>query len=401
MPRLEPESGKVKWYKSDGAKSVYASLISILIGLAVGMIVIIIVGLAKDNISMKGIWDGIRLVFLGVFSTGRVEGQLTFGFNPINLGNMLFRATPLILTGLSVAVAFKTGLFNIGAAGQYLMGTMGSISVAIWMGTSGCPAGLAWVCAFLTGIVLGALWGAIPGLFKAFLNINEVITCIMTNWIAANLVTWWFDAHDVFKNAGEAGKIGYTIPLKNLGISTPKLGMDVLFPGSQANGGFWIACIIAVLMWVVMTKTTFGYELRACGLNRHAANYAGINVKKNIILSMVIAGALASAAGSLYFLSGNTEFYWSTYMSLPADGFNGIPVALLAVNHPIGVVFTGIFMSMLNVAGIQLKYMTAYNEYIADIIIATIVYLSAFALIFKMILNGRKKKKEAAEGGNK
>lgn len=401
MPRLEPESGKVKWYKSDGAKSVYASLISILIGLAVGMIVIIIVGLAKDNISMKGIWDGIRLVFLGVFSTGRVEGQLTFGFNPINLGNMLFRATPLILTGLSVAVAFKTGLFNIGAAGQYLMGTMGSISVAIWMGTSGCPAGLAWVCAFLTGIVLGALWGAIPGLFKAFLNINEVITCIMTNWIAENLVTWWFDAHDVFKNAGEAGKIGYTIPLKNLGISTPKLGMDVLFPGSQANGGFWIACIIAVLMWVVMTKTTFGYELRACGLNRHAAKYAGINDKKNIILSMVIAGALASAAGSLYFLSGNTEFYWSTYMSLPADGFNGIPVALLAVNHPIGVVFTGIFMSMLNVAGIQLKYMTAYNEYIADIIIATIVYLSAFALIFKMILNGRKKKKEAAEGGNK
>ncbi len=401
MPRLEPESGKVKWYKSDGAKSVYASLISILIGLAVGMIVIIIVGLAKDNISMKGIWDGIRLVFLGVFSTGRVEGQLTFGFNPINLGNMLFRATPLILTGLSVAVAFKTGLFNIGAAGQYLMGTMGSISVAIWMGTSGCPVGLAWVCAFLTGIVLGALWGAIPGLFKAFLNINEVITCIMTNWIAANLVTWWFDAHDVFKNAGEAGKIGYTIPLKNLGISTPKLGMDVLFPGSQANGGFWIACIIAVLMWVVMTKTTFGYELRACGLNRHAAKYAGINDKKNIILSMVIAGALASAAGSLYFLSGNTEFYWSTYMSLPADGFNGIPVALLAVNHPIGVVFTGIFMSMLNVAGIQLKYMTAYNEYIADIIIATIVYLSAFALIFKMILNGRKKKKEAAEGGNK
>ena len=124
MPRLEPESGKVKWYKSDGAKSVYASLISILIGLAVGMIVIIIVGLAKDNISMKGIWDGIRLVFLGVFSTGRVEGQLTFGFNPINLGNMLFRATPLILTGLSVAVAFKTGLFNIGAAGQYVAGTV-------------------------------------------------------------------------------------------------------------------------------------------------------------------------------------------------------------------------------------------------------------------------------------
>ena len=251
------------------------------------------------------------------------------------------------------------------------------------------------------GVVLGALWGAIPGLFKAFLNINEVITCIMTNWIAANLVTWWFDAHDIFKNAAEGGKVGYTIPLKNVDVLTPKLGMDTLFPGSQANGGFWIACLIAVLMWVVMTKTTFGYELRACGLNRHAAKYAGINDKKNIILSMVIAGALASAGGCLYFLSGNTEFYWSTYMSLPTDGFNGIPVALLATNHTVGVIFTGIFMSMLNVAGIQLKYLTAYNEYIADIIIATIVYLSAFAMFFKMLLNGRRKRKENAEGGTK
>ena len=173
--------------------------------------------------------------------------------------------------------------------------------------------------------------------------------------------------------------------------------MDVLFPGSQANGGFWIACIIAVLMWVVMTKTTFGYELRACGFNRHAAKYAGINDKKNIILSMVIAGALASAAGSLYFLSGNTEFYWSTYMSLPADGFNGIPVALLAVNHPIGVVFTGIFMSMLNVAGIQLKYMTAYNEYIADIISGIILFCilgSEFFINYKLLFRHKSENKE-------
>lgn len=397
MPRIEPETGKLKWYKSDGAKSVYASLISILIGLAVGTLVIIIVGLLKSNISPKGIWDGVRLVFLGVFSTGRTDGQLTFGFNAVNLGNMLFRATPLIMTGLSVAVAFKTGLFNIGAPGQYLMGTMGTLTVGLWLGWSGCPSWIAWICAFLTGIVLGALWGAIPGLFKALLNINEVITCIMTNWIAANLVTWWFDVHDEFKNSAEGGKVGYIIPLKNVDVVTPKMGMDILFPESQANGGFWIACLIAAAMWVVMTKTTFGYELRACGLNRHAAKYAGINDKRNIVLSMVIAGALASAGGCLYFLSGNTEFYWSTYMSLPADGFNGIPVALLAANHPIGVIFTGIFMSMLNVAGLQIKYLTAYNEYIANIIIATIVYLSAFAMFFKMLLNGRRKKAKAVQ----
>lgn len=143
MLRLEGENGKVKWHQSDGARSVYASLISILIGMAVGTIVIILVGLLKDEISIRGIWDGIRLTFLGVFSTGRDGGNLSFGFNPVNMGNMLFRATPLVMTGLSVAVAFKTGLFNIGAAGQYLMGTMGSITVGLWLGWTGCPSWLA------------------------------------------------------------------------------------------------------------------------------------------------------------------------------------------------------------------------------------------------------------------
>ena len=396
MQRLDSKTGKAKWYRKDGVTTVISSILSILIGLAVGTVIIIAVGLSKDTISTNGIIDGIKLVFLGVFSTGRDAGVLTFGFNPVNFGNMLFRATPLIMTGLSVAIAFKTGLFNIGAAGQYLMGTMGTLSVGLTLAWKGCPAWLVWIVALLVGMLLGGLWGAIPGLFKAYLNINEVITCIMTNWIAANLVTWWFEAHDVFKNSAEGGKVGYIIPLKNVGVSTPKWGMDVLFPGSQANGGFWVACIIAVVMWVIMSKTTLGYELKACGSNRHAAKYAGINDKKNIVLSMVIAGALASAGGCLYYLSGNTEFFWSTYMTLPADGFNGIPVALLAANHPIGVIFAGIFMSMLNVAGLQLKYLTAYNEYIADIIIATIVYLSAFAMFFKLIIKGKQKN----DGGN-
>ena len=397
MPRLEPGTGKTKWYRSDGAVAVYSALISILIGMAVGAIIVVVVGLLKSNISPAGIWEGIRLVFLGVFSTGRSGSALSFGFNGVNLGNMLFRATPLIMTGLSVAVAFKTGLFNIGAAGQFLMGTMGTLSVGLWMGWAGVHPFIAWICAFLTGVILGGLWGAIPGLFKAFLNINEVITCIMTNWIAANLVTWWFDSHEIFKNSAECGKVGYIIPLKNVGVVTPKMLMDVLFKGSQANGGFWIAIIIAIAMWIMMTKTTFGHELRACGSNRHAAKYAGINDKKNIILSMAIAGCLAAAGASLYYLSGNTEFYWSTYQKLPAEGFNGIPVALLAANHPIGVIFSGIFMSMLNISGIQLKYLTAYNEYISDIIIAVIVYLSAFSMLFKTVLS---KKLRKGTGGN-
>lgn len=397
MLRVDPDTGKQKWYDTDGAKSVFSAIISILIGMLVGTLLIIFVGMSKDEISNKGIWEGIRLVFLGVFSTGREGSALSFGYNPVNLGNMLFRATPLVMTGLSVAVAFKTGLFNIGAPGQYLMGTAGTLTVGLVLGSSGCPVFIAWLAAFLVGVLLGALWGAIPGLFKAFLNINEVITCIMTNWIAANLVTWWFDAHEIFKNTEEGGKIGYIIPLKNVGVVTPKMGMDVLFPGSQANGGFWIACLLAVAMYIMLTKTTFGYELRACGANRHAAKYAGINDKKNIVLSMMIAGGLAAAGASLYYLAGNTEFFWSTYQSLPAEGFNGIPVALLASNNPIAAVFTGVFMSMLNIAGTQLKSLTAYNEYISDIIIAIIVYLSAFSMLIKQLLNGRNKKKGGKE----
>ena len=300
MLRVDPKTGGQKWYASDSAKSVISALISILIGMAAGAILILIVGLTRDEITADGIWDGVRLVFLGILSTGREAGELSFGFNPVNMGNMLFRATPLIMTGLSVAVAFKTGLFNIGAPGQYLMGIAGTLSVGLTLGNTGCPVLLAWLAALVTGMLLGALWGAIPGLFKAYLNINEVITCIMTNWMAANLVTWWFDSHEIFKNSMEGGKIGYIIPLKNVGVVTPKMGMDILFPGSQANGGFWIACLLAVAMYIMMTRTTFGYELRACGSNRHAANYAGINDKKNIILSMMIAGGLAAAGASLY-----------------------------------------------------------------------------------------------------
>lgn len=397
MLRLDPATGQTKWYRSEGAKSIFSAVISILIGLFVGALIVVLVGALSENIKPKDIMDGFKLVLFGVFSTGKTGSTLTFGFNPVNVGNMLFRATPLIMTGLSVAVAFKTGLFNIGAPGQYLMGTMGTLSVGLWLGWAGCSPWLAWIAAFVVGVVLGSLWGAIPGLFKAFLNINEVITCIMTNWIAASLVTWWFDNHEEFKNAAEGGKVAYIIPLKNVGIQTPKWGFGFFCPGSQANGGFWIAVIIAFAMWVMMSKTTFGYELKACGANKNAAKYAGINGRRNQVLSMVIAGALASAGAALYYLSGNTEFYWSTYMSLPAVGFNGIPVALLASNHPIGVIFAGIFMSMLNIAGLQLKNLTPYNEYISDVIVAVIVYLSAFALFFRQFLGGRSRDEKKAK----
>ena len=395
-------------YEKDGVQKLLASLLSILIGLTVGAVVIAIVGLTKQTIGIKGMWDGIRIIYAGILSTGREAGKLTWGFNPQNLGNMLFRATPLILTGLSVAIANKTGLFNIGAAGQYLMGTMATLMIALSIPAGTLPGWIVWLLAFLGGMIAGGLWGAIPGALKALLNINEVLACIMTNWLAANVVTWAFDMSN-FKNMVEGTKTGYVYKttygltlvdgnwtyVDGNGIATSKMGLDLLFPGSQVNGGILIAIVIAVLVYILLNKTTLGYELKACGSNRHAARYAGINDKRNIVLSMAIAGALAGAGASLYWLSGNTEFYWTTYQALPAAGFNGIPVALLAVNNPIGVVFTGIFMAMLNIVGQTLTGLTAYNEYITDVIISVIVYLSAFSLVIRLWLTGRKKKAAA------
>ena len=402
--------------KKDGARTVMASLLSIVIGMLAGSVIIAAVGLTNESLGAKSVWDGIRLVFMGMFATGRdAAGALTFGFNPQMMGNMLFRAIPVIMTGLSVAVANKTGLFNIGAPGQYLAGTAATLFIAlsmpvegsemaVWQASQGIvhavtfPSWFVWCVAFAGGMLAGAIWGAIPGLLKALLNINEVLACIMTNWIAANLVTWAFDA-SALKNIVENTKTGYIYKTSFNGVQTAKLGLDKIFAGSQVNGGIIIAAVIAVLVYIMLTRTTFGYELKACGSNRFAARYAGIKDKQSIVISMAIAGALAGAAGSLYYLAGNTEFFWSTYQALPAVGFNGIPVALLAANNPIAVVFTGMFMSMLDICGLQLTNLTGYNEYITDVIIAVIVYLAAFSLLIKMMIAGVGKKKGGKEAG--
>ena len=393
---MRKNNNEPRLLESNGFQSVLSSVVSIVIGLLFGMLLIFIVGAVDKNLSLSAAWEGMRLVIGGLFSTGRdASGALSWGFNSINFGNMLFRATPLIMTGLSVAFAYKTGLFNIGAPGQYLMGTMTSLMIALSIPSDKVPPVIIWILAFLGAMVAGAIWGAIPGIFKALLNTNEVIACIMTNWIAANVVTWLFDISN-FKNVTESTKSGYIYKTSVNNVATTKLGLDKLFPGSQINGGIVIAILIAIGIYILMTKTTFGYELRACGSNRDATKYAGLKDKRDIVLSMAIAGALSAAGAALYYLSGNTELFWSTYQSLPAIGFNGIPVAMLALTNPIGVIFTALFMSMLNIIGLQITSLTAYNEYITDVIIAVIVYLSAFSLLIKQFISRRmsRKKKE-------
>ena len=305
----------MKMWEKDSVKSISASVISIFFGLIIGCIILIIITIlpSKTNsLTFKSLIDGIELIFFGIFNIGKTpEGKLLFGFNSINCGDMLFRAMPLILTGLSVGVAFKTGLFNIGASGQYLMGTAATLILALTIPTTIIPTYLVWIIAFVGGILAGALWGAMPGLFKAFLNVNEVITCIMLNWIAANLVTMLFDKETgPFKfllDPSGTKNLSYVYKTTHNNVRTSKMGLDIIFKDSQVNGGIIIAIVIAILIYIILNKTTFGYKLRACGSNRNAAKYAGINEKISIIISMSIAGALAGAGAALYFLSGNTE----------------------------------------------------------------------------------------------
>ncbi len=403
MNKKAKEGRRLDSRRADSLKTVASSLISIFIGIIFGGVLLFLVSLFNsDTMSPATAWEGFRIVLAGIFNTGRdldAGGVLTFGFNSRLFGDMLFRATPLIMTGLSVALAYKTGLFNIGAPGQYLMGTMSAIVVALSLDTSKIPAGLVWILAFLTAAVAGALWGCIPGFFKAFLNVNEVITSIMTNWIAANLVTIIFD-NSKFRNMTDYGKVGYTLKLNSNGVASPKMGLDKLLGGSNANVGIVIAIVIAIFIYIMINKTTFGYELKACGSNKFAAKYAGMNEKRNIVLSMAIAGALSGIGAALYYLQGDIEFFWNTSMTLPNEGFNGIPVALLAICNPIGTVFAGLFMAYLTISGNQLSAFTPYNEYMASIIVAVIVYLSAFSLFFKGLLDKKKKRADKSSAND-
>ena len=388
--------GLSKLWQKDGTKSVLASLISILIGMAVGGVIILVVGVNNPNLGLSGAWEGIRLVFGGLFSTGRTAaGQLTFGFNSTNVGNMFFRATPLILTGLSVAVAFKTGLFNIGAAGQYTLGAYGALYCAIVLH-------LPWYVGLIASAVLGGIWGAIPGLFKAYLNINEVITSIMFNWIGLYLV------NEIIYGNGTGvmydSRNTRTWNLRRMegaeGVTIPDFGLNDMFQTNSTTIAIFLSIVVAILIWVVLDKTTFGYELKAVGLNKNAARYAGINEKKNLVLSMVIAGALAGFGAGLYYLSGVSEWNPLNSTTLPAMGFNGISVALLASSNPIGTIFSALFISHITVGGsfLSTRY---YPTEVADLISGIIIYLCAFSMLFRgkiaKLLSGGKRADKSGE----
>ncbi|HIZ62427.1 MAG TPA: ABC transporter permease [Candidatus Gemmiger avistercoris] len=341
--------------------SVLAAILCILIGLAVGLIALFI-------INPEHAWDqGFMRIIQGGF----------YDF-PYGVGRTLTNSAPLIMTGLSVAFAFKTGLFNIGAAGQYTLGAFGALYCALILH-------LPWYLCLLASALFGAVWGAIPGIFKAYLNINEVITSIMFNWIGLYMVNEIVYA----RGTGAMYDVKSTRTWKLVDTSPesviPSAGMSELFHTPSTTIAIFLAIAAAVLIWVILEKTTFGYELKAVGLNKNAARYAGINEKKNIILSMTIAGALAGFGAGLLYLSGGAEWNPLNTTTLPAMGFNGIATALLAASHPIGTIFSSVFISHITVGGsfLPTRY---FPPEIADLISGIIIYLCAFAMLFRGVI---------------
>lgn len=360
-----------------GVQSGIASAIAIIIGMLVGLVILFIANPGKAV-------SGFVAIATGALSDMKQVGQV------------LYYATPLIMTGLSVGFAKKTGLFNIGGPGQFIMGAFAAVFVGVRF--TFLPPVVHCLVALLAAVLVGGIWGAVPGFLKAYCNINEVIACIMMNYIgmsAANLL--------IRRTVFDSAKNQSLRPAASAVL--PKLGFDKIFVAdtgtpSSVNAGILIAILMGILVWIILEKTKFGFELKACGYNRDAAKYAGINEKRNIVMAMVIAGALAGLGGALLYLAGAGTGI-KVIDELAAEGFNGIPVALLGMSNPLAIVFTGIFMSYLKVGGLAMQ-LYGFVPQIIDIITSVIIYFAAFVLFFSQIIKRLVKTKENnanAEGG--
>ncbi len=363
-----PNNSK-QFIKSNSGITVLASLTCVLVGLLIGLLILFIINPSYGFIGFGEILTGAFVL-------------------PSSTAIALSNAAPLILVGLSVTFAFKCGLFNIGVAGQYLMGILGClIAGLLWEWH--------WIFCLLVGGVFGALWGAIPGLLKTFCNVNEVISSIMTNWIALYFV------NDVIKTASFNGNVMYdsstlnTPYLKDIGLIPTWLKLDSIGT-AVVSFSLLIAIVIAIVTYVFINKTKYGFELRACGLNKDAAKYAGINHRKNTIMAMSIAGMFAGVAAGLYFLSNSGTYNPNISSVLPQMGFDGISVALIGGLNPIGGIFSAFLLAFLTRGSTTIN--TAYFPVeMASLIFGVIIYLCAFNSFFKekisKIINKKKSDK--------
>ncbi|MEG0641691.1 MAG: ABC transporter permease, partial [Clostridium sp.] len=314
-------------FDRNAINSILPSIFAIIAGLLFGVIILFI-----TNSSQAG--QG----FLTILKGGFIDGMP-------GVGQVIYIAIPVIMTGLSVGFAFKTGLFNIGAPGQFTVGAY--VAVYIGVNWTFLPASIHWIVAILGAMIAGGIWGLVPGVLKAYSNVNEVISSIMMNYIGMYMVNILVTKtiYDSVKNQ--------SVPVLD-SANIPKWGLDKVFPYEGINASVILVMVIVIIVYIILNKTTFGYELKACGFNKDASRYAGINSNRNIIMSMVIAGILSGIGGAMLYLSGSGK-YIQVVDILAIEGFNGIPVALLGLSNPIGILFAGLFIGHITVGGFNLQ----------------------------------------------
>ncbi len=315
--------------------------------------------------------------------------------------NVILKSTPIILTGLSVAFAFKSGLFNIGAEGQYIVSTIASTVVGIMFDFHPL---IQIPLVIFSGVLAGAIFGGLIGFLKSKFGIHEVISSIMFNWIALYLCNYVANS-DMFHKPDSDGTFpinssGFTLLLHDWKFSSegrtflknnPVLN-DIILK-TDFNLNFLIAVIMAVIIWVVIYKTRKGYEFRASGLNSDAAENAGINVNRNIIYAMIVAGALSGLAGALS-ITGTSSHNIHVLSIFENYGFNGLSVALIAGSSPLGCIFAGLMFSALIYAGQSLQFKTGTPSEIVNIMIGVIVFFVALVRIIPIIINRFLEKEE-------
>ena len=358
---------KTSLLRKDGAQTLLASLACILGGLVVGFLVLLV-------IEPSGAFNAILAVMKSFF---RYPGALKLKY----FGQTLVRTVPLLLCALSVLFAYKVGMFNIGAAGQYCAGACMALYAALaW--------NLPWYLCLILAMAAGAVLGGISGLLKTKCNVNIVISGIMLNWITLYMT-------NLILGTVKSGNSPYTKALRGTNSSAliPSLGLEKLFNNEKTvTIAIPLALIMAVVIWVILNKTKFGYELKATGNNYNAAKYAGMKENRNIILTMMIAGALAGMGAGLLYLTGIEEWE-TTIASVPAMGFNGIAVAFLGGLDPIGSILSAFFIQYITTGGGNVD-LQVYCSQISSLISSLIIYLCAFVAFFKLFIQSSLRRQE-------
>ena len=347
--------------KNSGVQSLLAALICIVLGLFIGYVALLFINPA-------GAGEAILTVVKNFLTYSKPATQMKY------LGNTLVKTAPLLMCSLSILFAYKVGLFNIGAAGQYCAGAGLALFTAL-------ARGMPWWICMLMAMVGGALLGALSGFLKAYRNVNEVISGIMLNWITLYLVNM------LLTNVKEPTS-PYTFPLAatNSNALLPTLGLGALFNKNQYVGlALPLSILMAVVVWIVLEKTKFGYELKATGNNKNAAKYCGMAEKRNTIVTLAISGALAAMGAALLYLTGFEQWQCST-SSVPGMGFSGIAAAFLGGLHPLGAILSSFFIQHITIGGAYVDK-TMYCAQISDLISAIIIYLCGFVLFMKHAMN--------------